>query len=70
MSILELKNVTKSVSNGPKEQKILLDSVNFTIQPGDFITVLGGNGAGKSTLFNSISGTRSKNGDGTSDDGC
>ena len=32
MSILELKNVTKSVSNGPKEQKILLDSVNFTIR--------------------------------------
>lgn len=57
MSILELKNVTKTISNGPKEQKVLLDAVNLTINPGDFITVLGGNGAGKSTLFNSIAGT-------------
>ena len=57
MSILELKNVTKTINNGPKEQKTLLDAVNLTIRPGDFITVLGGNGAGKSTLFNSISGT-------------
>lgn len=57
MSVLEIKNATKTISNGPKEQKVLLNNVNLTIKTGDFITVLGGNGAGKSTLFNSISGT-------------
>ena len=27
------------------------------MEPGDFVTVIGGNGAGKSTLMNSIAGT-------------
>lgn len=57
MTILELKNGTKIVNNGPSEQKVLLNNVNLLINQGEFITVLGGNGAGKSTLFNSISGT-------------
>lgn len=56
MAVLELKHAIKTISNGPREQKVLLNNVNLTIRPGDFITVLGGNGAGKSTLFNSISG--------------
>ena len=30
--------------------------VNLDMEPGDFITVIGGNGAGKSTLLNSIAG--------------
>jgi ABC-type uncharacterized transport system, ATPase component len=57
MAILEMKQATKSISNGPSEQKILLNKVNLSINEGDFITVLGGNGAGKSTLFNTIAGT-------------
>ena len=56
MAVLEMKNAVKTIQNGPKEQKVLLNKVNLTVQPGDFITILGGNGAGKSTLFNSISG--------------
>lgn len=57
MSLLQLEKVTKIVNNGTNEEKILLDHVDFTVNKGDFITVLGGNGAGKSTLFNSIAGT-------------
>ena len=56
MAVLEMKNAVKTIQNGPKEQTVLLNKVNLTVQPGDFITILGGNGAGKSTLFNSISG--------------
>ncbi len=57
MAILEIKNGTKVISNGPDETKVLLHNINLSIEQGEFITVLGGNGAGKSTLFNTISGT-------------
>ncbi|MFP3471704.1 ATP-binding cassette domain-containing protein, partial [Micrococcus sp. SIMBA_144] len=30
--------------------------INLTLDPGDFVTVIGSNGAGKSTLMNMISG--------------
>jgi putative ABC transport system ATP-binding protein len=35
-----------------------LKDINLTVQPGDFITIIGSNGAGKTTLYNAISGTR------------
>ncbi|ERL64182.1 ABC transporter ATP-binding protein [Schleiferilactobacillus shenzhenensis] len=38
------------------QTKVILDNVDLTIAPGDFVTVLGTNGAGKSTLFNAIAG--------------
>lgn len=57
LPVLKLKQVTKSISLGNNETRMLLDQINLTINEGDFITVLGGNGAGKSTLFNSIAGT-------------
>ncbi|MCD5003166.1 ATP-binding cassette domain-containing protein [Enterococcus saccharolyticus] len=57
MAILEMKQATKVISNGPSEKKILLNGINLSIEQGEFVTVLGGNGAGKSTLFNTISGT-------------
>ena len=56
-AIIELKNVTKAVSNGMNEEKVILDDVSLEIREHDFITILGGNGAGKSTLFNTIAGT-------------
>lgn len=57
MAQLELVQATKVINNGANEQKTLLNRVNFVVNEGDFITVLGGNGAGKSTLFNTIAGT-------------
>ena len=56
-AIVELENVTKIVSNGLDEEKVILDDVSLEIHEHDFITILGGNGAGKSTLFNTIAGT-------------
>lgn len=57
MSILRLEKVSKIINNGTNEEKVLLNQIDFTVNQGDFITVLGGNGAGKSTLFNTIAGT-------------
>ncbi|WP_080145753.1 ABC transporter ATP-binding protein [Marinilactibacillus piezotolerans] len=56
-ALLELKQLTKIISNQADEDNKILDSVDFTLNEGEFVTVLGGNGAGKSTLFNSITGS-------------
>ncbi len=56
--MLKLKNVSKvfNVGGNPDNEKVALFDVNLTVNPGDFITVIGGNGSGKSTLMNIISG--------------
>lgn len=55
--MLALKKAFKVVGNGPNEKKVLLNKIDLSLKPGEFVTVVGGNGAGKSTLFNCISGT-------------
>ncbi len=55
--ILELKNVSTIVNKGTASETTILKNLNLTINPGDFITIVGTNGAGKSTLFNVIGGT-------------
>ena len=38
------------------QQRVVLDSVNLSIEPGEFLTILGRNGSGKSTILKSIAG--------------
>lgn len=57
MNAVEVKNASKTISNGVNNQRKILNNVSLAITSGEFVTVLGGNGAGKSTLFNSISGS-------------
>lgn len=52
---LTLTDVAVNVVAG-QAVKPLLQGINLTVAPGDFVTVLGTNGAGKSTLFNAITG--------------
>ncbi|MFA3782893.1 ABC transporter ATP-binding protein [Melioribacteraceae bacterium 4301-Me] len=51
---------TNNLSIGYKENKrnanVLLDNLNFSIYPGDFICLLGPNGCGKSTLLKTLCG--------------
>jgi putative ABC transport system ATP-binding protein len=48
MNILNLKNVTKQYYGF---NDVALDTINYQINKGDFIILLGGNGSGKSTLL-------------------
>lgn len=55
--MLVLKDISKTFNKGSANEKVALRSLNLQVNPGDFITVIGGNGAGKSTMLNAIAGT-------------
>ena len=55
--MLEIQNIYKTFNRGTINEKKALDGVNLNLNPGDFVTIIGGNGAGKSTTLNAIAGT-------------
>ena len=54
--LLEIKHAVKTIYNDDDNLNILND-INLTINPKDFLVVLGTNGAGKSTILDAITGT-------------
>lgn len=54
--IIEVRNFRKSFSQFRENELIVLDNVNFSIEPGEIIAILGKSGSGKSTLLRSIAG--------------
>ncbi len=55
--MLEIKNIHKTFNKGTINEKKALDGVDLNLNPGDFVTIIGGNGAGKSTALNAVAGT-------------
>lgn len=53
---LEINDVHKIFNKGTVNEKVALDGVELKLNPGDFVTIIGGNGAGKSTTLNAIAG--------------
>jgi len=51
MSILELKNVSKSYGD-----ETILENINFEMEKGEFVAILGFSGSGKTTLVQLIAG--------------
>ena len=58
--MLQLRGVTKTFFPGTINEKVALNNLAFTMEPGDFVTVIGGNGAGKSTMLNAVAGNCSR----------
>ena len=50
--IVEFREATKRFGEGP----LVLDLLNLTVQPGEFVSLLGPSGCGKSTLLRLIAG--------------
>lgn len=53
MELLEIKNLTVKNENVP-----LFSNLNFSINSGDYLAIVGENGSGKTTLMNTILGLR------------
>ena len=47
--MLTLDHISKTFNPGTINEKRALDGLSLHLNPGDFVTVIGGNGAGKST---------------------
>ena len=54
--MLKLENICKTFNAGTINEKKALSGLNLHLEPGDFVTVIGGNGAGKSTMLNAVAG--------------
>ena len=55
-TVIEAQNLTKVYPTPDGGEKLILDNLNFTIERGDRIALVGVNGAGKSTLIRLLSG--------------
>lgn len=51
MSLLQLQNASLSF-----DKKVIWQNLSFTVEPGEFVAVIGANGSGKSMLLKSILG--------------
>ena len=54
--MLDLQSISKTFNPGTINEKKALNGLSLHLDPGDFVTVIGGNGAGKSTMLNAIAG--------------
>jgi putative ABC transport system ATP-binding protein len=54
--MLKINHIAKTFNPGTITEKKALVDVDLHLNPGDFVTVIGGNGAGKSTTLNAVAG--------------
>lgn len=54
--MIRLEQIECTFHAGTPNAKKVIRDLNLTVQPGEFVTLIGSNGAGKTTLFNLISG--------------
>ncbi len=55
--VLEIKQLYKTFNAGSVTEHVALRDLNFSMNSGDFVCIVGSNGAGKSSLFNCIAGS-------------
>ncbi|MCL1632909.1 energy-coupling factor transporter ATPase [Sporolactobacillus sp. CPB3-1] len=56
MAIIELKHVHYAYGVGTSFEKQALNNISFSVDPGDFLAIVGHTGSGKSTLIRHLNG--------------
>ena len=54
LPVLELRGIVKTFNLGQPNETEVLHGIDFTLQPGEFCSVIGPSGSGKSTLLNIV----------------
>ena len=53
---IQLVDLNREFDLGGGEVRKVIDDISFSVQPGEFVSVIGPSGCGKSTMFNIIAG--------------
>ena len=55
--MIKFQDISKIYNSGTEGEVAALNAINLSVQPGEFVVMLGANGSGKSTLLNILSGS-------------
>ena len=57
LNVLDIQGIQKTFHRGTPNEVRALQGVDFSVEEGSFVVVIGTNGSGKSTLLNAVAGT-------------